>query len=76
MCYTMVSLYEINPSFHELNFLKEYGECGPTRLSGQDLGGIFVLLLVGILLACVIACGECLIVWWRKRQDHEVKKYS
>jgi len=44
---------------------------GITRLSGQDLGGIFVLLLVGILLACVIACGECLVVWWRKRQDHE-----
>jgi len=39
----------------------------PSSLDSDDLGGLFVLLLVGILLACVIACGECMAVWWKKR---------
>jgi len=47
------------------------GPRGPVSLDIHDLGGIFVLLLVGILLACVTACGECVFVWWKKRQSHE-----
>jgi len=44
---------------------------GPVSLDIHDLGGLFVILLVGIILACVIACGECLFVWWKKRQTHQ-----
>jgi len=44
---------------------------GPVTLGIYDLGGLFVILSVGILLSCVIACGECLFVWWKKRQSHE-----
>jgi len=46
---------------------KKLGYRIPISLDSQDLGGLFVLLLVGILLACVIACGECIAIWWKKR---------
>jgi len=43
------------------------GPRGPLSWDSHDLGGLFVILLVGILLACGIACGECMAVWWKKR---------
>ena len=45
---------------------------GPESLDILDLGGLFVILLAGIILACVIACGECIYVWWEKKRKHEV----
>jgi len=44
---------------------------GPVSLDIHDLGGLFVILLAGIILACVIACGECIFVWWKKRRTHQ-----
>jgi len=44
---------------------------GPVTLDIHDMGGLFVILFVGILLACVIACGECFFVWWKKKHSEE-----
>jgi len=47
------------------------GPRGPISLDSHDLGGIFVLLAIGILLACIIRCGEYLFIWWKKRNSNE-----
>jgi len=53
--------------FCEQEYICPYYYCLPGSLDSDDLGGLFVILLVGILLACGIACGECMAVWWKKR---------
>jgi len=56
----------------ECESYNEYkGHIVPSALEPHYLSGIFLILSIGILLACVISCGECLFIWWKKRRCYE-----
>jgi len=40
---------------------------GPYSLTIENFGGVFILLLAGLVLACLTACFECLWVWHKKK---------
>ena len=43
------------------------------QFSFYSFRGMFLLLFVGLVLACLTACGEIFWIWWKKKNNSEVE---